>query len=204
MSTELTEQKRLNIIDSATRMFLAHGYRNTSMDKIAQAAPVSKATLYNHFDNKEALLAAVVSKLCNALLETMTQAKVDSDDVENSLRKIADSFVALIFSADALAIFRLAIAESREFPELSQLFYDSGPKVALLQLETYLDQLNDSGRLKITNPTFAADAFFSLLKGDLHLQCLLAKKPLPTSQEKQQLVDNALTFYMRGILLIDH
>ena len=45
----------------ATRMFLAHGYRNVSMEKIAQAAPVSKATLYNHFDSKNALLAAVIS-----------------------------------------------------------------------------------------------------------------------------------------------
>lgn len=204
MSTELTEKKRLNIIDSATRMFLAHGYSNTSMDKIAQAAPVSKATLYNHFDNKEALLAAVVSKLCNSLLETMTQATIDSEDVENNLRKIAGSFVELIFSQDALAIFRLAIAESREFPQLSQLFYDSGPKVALLQLEAYLRQLDESGQLKIANPAFAADAFFSLLKGDLHLQCLLAKKHPPSASEKQQLINNATMFYTRGILLIDH
>lgn len=203
MSTEPTEQKRLSIIESATRMFLAHGYNNVSMDKIAQSAPVSKATLYNHFESKEVLLAAVVSKLCRHLLATMTEAKIDSEDVEKNLRKIATSFVELIFSPDALAIFRLAIAESREFPQLSQLFYDSGPKIALLQLEAYLQRLIDKGKLNIANPTFAADAFFSLLKGDLHLQCLLAKKHLPSALEKQQLVDNAVSFYMRGTLLIE-
>lgn len=201
MSTEFTEQKRLSIIDSATQMFLAHGYRNTSMDKIAQAAPVSKATLYKHFDNKETLLAAVVSKLCHALLDTMNQASIDSEDVENNLRKIAGSFVELIFAPDALAIYRLVIAESRDFPELSQLFYNCGPKMALQQLEAYLRQLHDSGQLNIVNTAFAADAFFSLLKGDLHLQCLLAIKSPPSAMEKQQVVDNAITFYMRRILL---
>jgi TetR/AcrR family transcriptional repressor of mexJK operon len=201
MSTEFTEQKRLSIIDSATRMFLTHGYRNASMDKIAQAAPVSKATLYNHFDNKEALLAAVISKLSDALLATMNQASIDSEDVENNLRKIADSFVELIFSPDALAILRLAIAESRDLPQLSQLFYDSGPKMALQQLEAYLRQLDAGGQLNIANPAFAADAFFSLLKGDLHLQCLLGKKNPPSILEKQQLASDATAFYMRGILL---
>ena len=44
------DSKRQAIVAGATRMFLAHGFRQVSMDKIAAAAPVSKATLYNYFD----------------------------------------------------------------------------------------------------------------------------------------------------------
>jgi TetR/AcrR family transcriptional repressor of mexJK operon len=203
MTSESIDPKRLAIIGGATRMFLAHGYRNVSMEKIARAAPVSKATLYNHFDSKNALLAAVISGLCGSLLQTMTQATIESDDVENNLTKIATSAVDLIFAEDALAIYRLIIAESHDFPELSQLFYESGPQAALTQLEDYLRRLNAGGRFNIADPAFAADAFFSMLKGDLHLRCLLTKTLRPSAEEKKRLVTQVISFYMRGILRAD-
>jgi len=181
-------------------MFLAHGYRNVSMEKIAQAAPVSKATLYNHFDSKNALLAAVIAGLCESLLQTMSQVTIESDDVENNLSKIATSAVDLIFSEDALAIYRLVVAESPDFPELGQLFYQSGPQAALTQLEAYFRRLNAGGSFNITDPVFAADAFFSMLKGDLHLRCLLTKTLRPSAEEKTHLVSQVIAFFMRGIL----
>src|ERR1035437_6950089 len=98
MTSEPIDPKRLAILNGATRMFLAHGYRNVSMEKIAQAAPVSKATLYNHFDSKNALLAAVISGLCASLLQTMTQATIEPNDVENDLTKIATSAMDLIYA----------------------------------------------------------------------------------------------------------
>jgi TetR/AcrR family transcriptional repressor of mexJK operon len=199
MTSESTDPKRQAILDAATRMFLAHGYRGTSMEKIAQAAPVSKATLYNHFDSKNALLAAVISDLCGSLLQTMTQATIESDDVENNLTQIATSAVDLIYTEDALAIYRLVVAESPDFPELGQLFYQSGPQTVLTQLEDYFRKLNAEGNFNIADPVFAADAFFSMLKGDLHLRCLLTNTLRPSADEKKRLVSQVIAFYMRGM-----
>ncbi|WP_333874120.1 TetR/AcrR family transcriptional regulator [Methylobacter sp.] len=200
MTTESIDPKRQAILNGATRMFLAHGYRNVSMEKIAQAAPVSKATLYNHFDSKDALLAAVISGLCGSLLQTMAQVTIDSDDVKYNLTQIANSAVDLIFTEDALAIYRLVVAESPDFPELGQLFYQSGPQTVLTQLEDYFRQLNAEGIFNIADPVFAADAFFSMLKGDLHLRCLLSKTLRPSADEKQRLVLQVIDFYMRGMI----
>ncbi len=184
-------------------MFLAHGYRNVSMDKIAQAAPVSKATLYNHFDSKNALLAAVVSNLCASLLQTMSEAVIDSDDVEKNLKKIAASFMDLFFSEDGMAGYRLFITESRDFPELGQLVYESGALPALTGLENYLRRLNDDGRFSIADPAFAANAFFNLLKGDLYFPCLLGIRPLPLGDEKNRVINEVIPFYLQGILHAD-
>ncbi|MFI3155011.1 MAG: TetR/AcrR family transcriptional regulator [Methylococcaceae bacterium] len=203
MTSEPTDPKRQAILNGATRMFLAHGYRNVSMEKIAQAAPVSKATLYNHFDSKNALLAAVIAELCESLLQTMIQVTIEPDDVENNLTQIATSAVDLIFAEDALAIYRLVIAESPDFPELGQLFYQSGPQTVLTQLEDYFRQLNAEGSFNIADPVFAADAFFSMLKGDLHLRCLLSKTIRPSADEKKRLVSQVIAFYMRGMLHAD-
>ncbi len=198
-STETIDPKRYAIVQAATRLFLSNNYRSVSMDKIAQAAPVSKATLYNHFDSKNALLAAVVCELCGALLQTMTQSLSTADDVTQTLRKIAAAFVELLYSPDGLAIYRLVIAESHEFPELGQMVYDNGAKLAIMQLESYLQQLNDNKILSISNSRFAADGFFSLLKGDLHFKCLLGIHPPLNESEKTQLIESATTFYLRGI-----
>ncbi len=203
MTSEPIDPKRQAILDGATRMFLAHGYSNTSMEKIAQAAPVSKATLYNHFDSKGALFAAVISGLCGSLLQTMTQVTIESGDVENNLTQIATSAVDLIYAEDALAIYRLVVAESWGFPELGQMFYASGPQTVLTQLEDYFRRLNASGSFSIVDPVFAADAFFSMLKGDLHLRCLLSKTLRPSADEKKYLISQVIAFYMRGVLHAD-
>jgi TetR/AcrR family transcriptional repressor of mexJK operon len=200
MTSEPTDPKRQAILSGATRMFLTHGYRNVSMEKIAQAAPVSKATLYNHFDSKNALLAAVISGLCESLLQTMAQVTIESDDIENNLTQIARSAVDLIYAEDALAIYRLVVAESPDFPELGQLFYQSGPQTVLTQLEDYFRQLNAEENFNIADPVFAADAFFSMLKGDLHLRCLLTNTLRPSADEKKHLVSQVINFYMRGMI----
>lgn len=198
--SEIIESKRHAIVQAATHLFLTHNYRSVSMDKIAAAAPVSKATLYNYFTSKNELLAAVVGDLCTSLLQTMTQTLSVEDDAEQTLQKIAAVFVDLLYSPDGLAMYRLVISESHEFPELGQMIYDNGASVALMQLETYLQQLQNSSCYNIPDTRFAADAFFSLLKGELHFRCLLGIQAVPTDVEKNALCESATAFYLRGIL----
>jgi len=46
------------ILDTAYKLFLNQGYKNTTMDDIAQALSMSKKTLYKYFPGKMELLAA--------------------------------------------------------------------------------------------------------------------------------------------------
>lgn len=196
---EIQDSKRQAIIKAATYLFLTHNYRSVSMDKIAQAAPVSKATLYNYFDSKNDLLAAVVQEICISIVQTVTQTLSTTDDIKSNLRKIASTLVDVIYSTGGLAIHRLLVAESHEFPELGQMVYDNGMRPASEQLKIYLQQLNDSGHFSIPNPDFAADAFCGLLKSDLHFQCLVGVRPPPTELEKKQLIESAIAFFLQGI-----
>jgi AcrR family transcriptional regulator len=49
------------IIDEATRLFVAGGYRGISMREIAEAVGISKAGLYYHFRDKEDLFIAILT-----------------------------------------------------------------------------------------------------------------------------------------------
>jgi len=55
------------ILEQARRMFTTLGFNGTSMDELADAAEVSKATIYNHFESKEHLFETILSKLLRQL-----------------------------------------------------------------------------------------------------------------------------------------
>ena len=61
-----TEQKRKAIVASARRLFLKEGYEATGMAQIAAEAGVAPNTLYWYFDDKDALLIAVLDQLVEA------------------------------------------------------------------------------------------------------------------------------------------
>ena len=200
MTSDTSNSKRQNIIKGAAALFLKHGFHTVSMDKVAQAAPVSKATLYKYFSSKDYLLAAVIDELCADLWQTMDEVAMDLDSIENNLKKIGSAFVDFIFSEQGLALYRLVVAECNDFPELGELVYKTGPKTALSQLERYLAEINQQDQMRVTDISFAAGSFFSLLKGELHLQCLLGIKPLPSAIEKELHINQVVTFFIQGWL----
>ena len=52
--------KREAILSAAVELFMSHGFAGTSMDNLAAAANVSKATLYSHFADKSTLYRAII------------------------------------------------------------------------------------------------------------------------------------------------
>lgn len=50
------------ILDAAFRLLRQHGYKKVTMSDIAEAAKLSRPTLYAEFPNKEAVLAALVAR----------------------------------------------------------------------------------------------------------------------------------------------
>src|SRR5262245_11315753 len=52
-------KKRANILKAAVTLFSRHGFKRTSVDLLAEEAKVAKPTIYAHFQDKDALFAAV-------------------------------------------------------------------------------------------------------------------------------------------------
>ena len=59
----MKEQKRKNIQDIATKLFVEKGFENTSTRDIAKAAGISKPTLYYYFDSKEDILFKILDEV---------------------------------------------------------------------------------------------------------------------------------------------
>jgi hypothetical protein len=63
-----SRRKRDAVLDAAMALFIEQGFGATSIDSVAARARVSKATVYAHFENKDALFAAVMKLACNTVV----------------------------------------------------------------------------------------------------------------------------------------
>lgn len=175
--------KAVRVLDAARKMFLAHGYGATSMDALARCAGVSKATVYAHFDGKEALFAAMVSAECARLDREIAASGATGVPLEVALPRLARQFLALLTSPWALAIHRLVVAEAPRFPELGAAFYRAGPAAMKARLEGYLRQAVARGELALPDPALATAQLIGMIRGDLQLSCLLDPSRRPTAEE---------------------
>ncbi len=191
--------KRRAILDAAGRLFLERGFNATSMDAIAEAAPVSKPTLYSHFKDKSDLFAAVINGRCCSLVYSLYEhTSAEDEDIETTLRAIANSFFDVIYSSDSLSLYRIIISELKQFPQLGEALYQQGPVKVLTLLSAYLVLQNEKGRLQIADPEMAARHFFSMLKGDRHMQCLLGICSVVPPEERVRIIDSVVTLFVDG------
>lgn len=191
--------KRRAILEAAGCLFLERGFNATSMDAIAEAAPVSKPTLYSHFKDKGDLFGAVISGRCCSMVATMqAHTSSDGEDVETALRAIANSFFDLIYASDSISLYRIIISELKQFPNLGETLYDQGAVKILGLLSGYLEQQNAKGVLQVEDSVMGARLFFSMLKGDNHMQCLLGLREALSPEERKHLIDSVVTLFVRG------
>lgn len=67
--------KKENILQSALFLFARHGFTETSIEKIARHAKVSKGLTYTHFKNKDDLLGAVIQHSITQMTAEMMEIK---------------------------------------------------------------------------------------------------------------------------------
>ena len=81
---------RERILAAAWSLFASEGYAEVSMQQIADAAKVNKATLYHHFEDKEQLFIAVLAADFDQLRESIAQAVAQDRPFRELLIAVAD------------------------------------------------------------------------------------------------------------------
>lgn len=190
--------KAEQVLDAAAAVFLEQGFGAASMDAVAQAAGVSKATVYAHFAGKDALFAAIIERACLRHAEILSGGDTDQTDVEAVLHSVGSNFLGLLLTPQTLAIFRVVVAESARFPSLGRIFFESGPRRVLERLEGYIRFAASHGRLSVEDPHRAAEHFLGLLKGELHLKMVLGINEEVSEQAFAATVDAAVSTFLRA------
>ena len=169
-------EKRGAILVAAQKLFTRSGFEGTSMDAIAQAAGVSKLTVYSHFGDKDSLFREAAQTCCGALMPEQVFEFQPAMDLHHALNAIALAHARVLANSELAALFRAVLGDcnAEGDPRLGRLVWEVGPGRAQKKIEHFLEQAVAAGKLEIPDVPLAAGQFLALLRGDLPLRRLFA------------------------------
>src|SRR5688572_7853931 len=81
------------ILDAARELFVSQGYERVTMRAIADAIEYSPTTIYNHFQDKDALVHALCGEEFGQLLAAVASQEMPADPVE-AIRQLGLAYAA--------------------------------------------------------------------------------------------------------------
>jgi TetR/AcrR family transcriptional regulator of autoinduction and epiphytic fitness len=194
--TRQSPLKRAAILAAALDEFEARGYRETSMDRIAARAGVSKRTVYNHFLSKEQLFDAIAAQLIERVQEVSQRPYDPSQPLEVQLEVIGDQVLDMLASPSFLTLARVTLAELIRSPELARRTYGLF-RARQTGLARWLADADADGRLKVAEPDRAADQFMGLINAFALWPQLLGGQPVPDAAERARILQPAVAMLLR-------
>lgn len=189
-------RKYEQVIAGAREVFLRDGFEGASVDDIAKASGVSKATLYSYFPDKKILFAEVASLECERQAQS-TIAEVDlTAEPKEALELIANAMVDFVTSNFGRNVFVISVAESGRFPELGEKFYESGPALVRSALKGFFECACSDGAFKIEDLDLAADQFLELCKAHLFPRILCGVQTEFSQAEKDRIAKGAVDMFL--------
>jgi AcrR family transcriptional regulator len=138
--------KRDEIKSKAFSLFASKGYHDTSMQVIADAAGINKATLYFYFKGKAELYAEIMRDMIPSMCETITNEirKIPGDDCEGRLKSIFAVFLSLLPANELLLWKRTMLMCTNEYDDsvketARELFRERDLKISQITRDILLD-----------------------------------------------------------------
>jgi AcrR family transcriptional regulator len=147
--------RRARILEGAGQVFAEKGYHNANTKEIAAAAGVAEGTIYNYFENKRALLFALLEEIASESLEGVLSG-TPSDNPRQFFNDLLENRSALVAERGQMLA-----------PILAEIFIDAELREELFRqilapmealLEQAICQWIDEGQFREINPTIIAYA----------------------------------------------
>lgn len=164
-------QKRDSILQAARPILLRDGLGGTTLDRVAAEGGIAKMTLYRHFPNKEALFEGLVASMCEYMREGLENAPLPAAGkaVADRLNEELHAFTTALVEPDALALYRLIVADGWRFPDLARIFDESGMQV----IRRRIAEILVSGGVHTSRTTQVAGEVVAIALGDAYQHAVL-------------------------------
>lgn len=191
------EARRRAFLAAAGDLFIEKGYGDTSLADVVKRSGGSLATLYDFFGNKAGLFKALIDDRASRITRILNQPEGEEHSVAASLETHGRQVLDLMLEPDVIAVQRLVIAESAQFPELASMYFSAGPAAVFESLKSYLTKQAQQGRLVIDDPALAAEHFGGLVKGMCHVCALFGVPDGLTDAARHQRVTLAVEAFLK-------
>ena len=108
------------IIEAALDLFSAQGFEATSVSQIADAVGIRKASLYSHFENKQAILDALVQEVLKQYEKHSLFASENWEKDADNLPQTADAAVKMIQGQIRYILHDRSISRARKMLVIEQ------------------------------------------------------------------------------------
>ena len=134
-------ETRAAILRAARPIMLRDGLGGTTLDRVAAEGGIAKMTLYRHFPSKEALFEGLVAAMCEYMREGIENVPSPALDkaAADRLAEELHAFIAALIEPDALALYRVIVADGWRFPDLARVFDHSGMRVIRRRIAAILE-----------------------------------------------------------------
>lgn len=193
--------KRRAILDAAFRIFAEVGYEQASVESIAAEAGVAKATIYNHFGDKERMFREVLTgdgdRALGDHLEIVAILATPTDDIRVALEHVGLQLLVRYFDPKTVWYRRLLAAGRTAFPDILESVRTNVTERVMAALADRLSELMRRGRLRDADPAVAAEQFWALLVTPAENLSHLGTRDVTTA-ELQEVTSRAVDTFLRA------
>jgi AcrR family transcriptional regulator len=190
------EQTRGCLVDAALELFLEQGYHGTSMRQIADRAGLALGGIYNHFDSKEEIFAAVLD-VHHPLTRVLPQlGQAQGETAEEFVRDAAHRILNEL-QGEGGRVVSLALTELVEFQgrHLVGIVEQALPSL-LLFVQRFSDR---RGRIRNLPVPLLLRMFIVTIVGYVLTDLILKRVPVFKAMDVSWF-DGMLDIYLHGIL----
>ena len=185
-------------MNAAMAVFSERGFAATRLEDVAARAGIGKGTIYLYFPNKEELFRAVVRQRLTPNLEAIAaMVAAHIGPTADLLRQIAERALALI-ETDVIAIPKLVLAESGNFPAIARLYAEEVAARGLGLLEGVLARGMERGEFRRLDP----HSLVPLFTGPIMVMALWKQSLGPHTDihfDPKTVIATHLDVFLRGI-----
>ena len=164
-----TENYRRAILEVTAAVFLEKGYQKASTNLIARRARTSKQTLYALYSTKAELFVAVITAHMEKLFTRHEYFIASGEPPRQVLTDIGRMVLGMFRSPEFLTLYRIMVAEVKDFPEVSRRLWRECRERGYGLLTEYLKSCRIGG----PNYRKSAEQFISLVLSDFVLNAML-------------------------------
>ncbi len=184
------------LLEAALAVFSAMGYSGASMDAVAEAAGLSKPTLYKYFDSKETLFAAMMQARRDDML--MAFEVTQPGNMVQQLHTFAWGYARTVMRPELMTLARLIMAEAHRFPQVGRAYQASGPDRLLEGMMTYLEDQRTAGSLVFQDAELAAQDLWGLILSAPRSRALYEPEWQPDDAILARYINNGLRVFLRA------
>ncbi len=196
-SQEEALRRDARLIEIAAAVFMERGFDATTIDAVAEAASVGKATLYARYRDKGELFAAVFRRQIDRWQAVSApDAPAPGARVGDVLLSAARRMIAVALAPEAVAISRIVMAQAIRFPDLARTVQREGWQRSTLSVAALLDHFVRDGQIAVDDTEMAADLFLSLVIGRQTRTAMLGIATDPEQIDRR--VEAAVSLFLTG------